>query len=152
LGQITGTFSIGTITTIGGVSTAPVTGTGTFVIHDGLGHNLTASLTWVDITQFGTAGFLDVNGQVNLTSITYTGINPDLVSLRNAGFAVDALSFTFTPAVALTLLRNGPGSHSTSFSGSVSFAVPDGGTAVALFGIALAGVGGVRRMFRARKT
>jgi hypothetical protein len=153
LGQITGTFTIGTITTIGTIQTAPVTGTGTFVIHDGLGHNLTASLTsWFDITQTGTAGFLNINGQIDLTSITYTGINPDLVALRVAGSASDALSFTFNPAVTLKTLKNGPGSHHTGFSGSVSFEVPDGGSAVALLGIALAGVGGVRRMFRARKT
>jgi hypothetical protein len=151
-GQIIGTFTIGTITPIPGGATAPVTGTGTFVIHDGTGHDLTASLTWVDITQIGTSGTLNIGGAINLTSITYTGTNHDLVNLRIAGSASDTLDFTFNPAVTLAHLRNGPGSHSTSFSGTVSYQVPDGGTAVALLGIALAGVGGVRRMFRVRKT
>jgi hypothetical protein len=152
LGEITGTFTIGTITQgPPGFFTAPVTGSGTFVIHDGLGNNLTATLTWVDIQQHGTAGNLNVTGAVNLSSITYAGTNPDLVALRNAGSASNGLSFTFNPAVSLQRLRNGPGSHNTSFSGTIS-TVPDGGMTVALLGIALAGVGGARRIFRARKT
>jgi hypothetical protein len=152
LGQITGTFTIGTIThPLPGESYATVTGTGTFVIHDGL-NNLTATLTWVDVTQIGTSGTLNIGGQVNLTNITYTGTNHDLVALRNVGSASDTLDFTFNPAVPLGVLRNGPGSHSTSFSGTVSYFVPDGGSAVALLGIALVGVGGIGRMFRVRKT
>jgi len=151
-GEITGTFTIGTITPIPGGSTAPVTGAGTFVIHDGL-NNLTATLTaWFDITQIGTSGTLNISGQVDLTNITYAGTNHDLVAMRNVGSASDTLDFTFNPAVTLARLRNGPGSHSTSFSGTVSFEVPDGGSAVALLGIALVGVGGVRRMLRVRKT
>src|SRR5690348_5356354 len=35
LGDISGIFTIGTITVINGVSMAPVTGSGGFVIHDG---------------------------------------------------------------------------------------------------------------------
>ena len=152
LGEITGTFTIGTITQgPPGFFTAPVTGSGTFVIHDGMGNNLTATLTWVDIQQHGTAGNLNVAGVVNLTGITYAGTNPDLVALRNAGSGSNGLSFTFNPAVSLQRLRNGPGAHNTSFSGTIS-TLPDGGTTVALLGLALVGVGGVRRMFRARKT
>jgi hypothetical protein len=150
LGEMTGTFTIGTITPIPGGATAPVTGTGMFVIHDGFGNNLTASLTWVDITQIGTSGTLNISGAVNLTGITYSGSNADLVALRNAGSASNTLDFTFNPAVSLSQLRNGA-QHNTSFSGTVSANTPDGGASVALLGIALAGVGGVRRMFRARK-
>ena len=151
-GQITGTFTIGTIThPFPGFSTAPVTGMGTFVIHDGMGNNLTATLTWVNISQIGNHGFLNITGDINLSNITYAGTNPDLVALRNAGSASDVLDFTFNPAVPLSVLRNGPGSHDTSFSGTIT-TVPDGGTSVALLGIALAGIGGVGRMFRARKT
>ena len=151
-GEITGTFTIGTITNPSpGFFTAPVTGTGTFVIHDGMGNNLTANLTWVDISQIGNHGLLNIAGGVNLSNIIYAGTNPDLVALRNTGVASNALSFTFNRAVPLSVLRNGPGPHDTSFSGTIS-AIPDGGTTVALLGIALAGVGGVRRMFRTRKT
>jgi hypothetical protein len=150
-GEMTGTFTIGTITPFPGGAMATVTGTGTFVIHDGLGNNLTATLTWVDITQIGTSGTLNVGGALNLTGITYSGINPDLVALRNAGSASNTLSFTFNPAVSLFLLRNG-GQHNTTFSGTVTAQTPDGGASVALLGIALAGIEGARRMFRARKT
>src|SRR5689334_857089 len=68
-GEITGTYSIGAITNNSGVRSAPVTGTGTFVVHDGFGFDLTGTLVWVDITQSGTAGFLNINGTVNLTGI-----------------------------------------------------------------------------------
>jgi hypothetical protein len=151
-GEITGTFTIGTITQgPPGFFSAPVTGSGTFVIHDGMGNNLTATVTWVDIQQHGTAGNLNVSGQANLSNIMYSGTNPDLVALKNAVSGSNVLSFTFNPAVSLFQLRNGPGSHDTSFSGTVS-SLPDGGTTVALLGIALAGIGGASRMFRARKT
>ena len=50
LGEITGTFTIGTITTVAGNSTAPMTGTGKFVIHDGT-TDFSATLVWVDVGQ-----------------------------------------------------------------------------------------------------
>jgi hypothetical protein len=149
LGQMTGTFTIGTITTIGTTSTASVSGSGTFVIHDG-SFDLTATLTWVDITQNGTGGNLNITGTVNLTGITYGGTNADLVALRNAGNGANVLSFQFVPAVDLATLRNGPGSHSTSFSGTVA-TLPDGGTTVALLGLALTGLEGLRRGMKRAK-
>jgi len=126
LGEITGTFTIGTITTNGTVSTAPVTGTGGFLIHDGA-FTLSASLVWINVSQNGTGGVLNLDGSVNLTGITYGGSNPDLMALASAGSALNALSFQFVPVVSLATLRNGPGPNSTSFSGSV--AVPEPGTA-----------------------
>src|SRR5262245_15710624 len=48
LGDISGTFTIGTITTSGPQSSAPVSGTGELVIHDGAS-NFKATLQWVDI-------------------------------------------------------------------------------------------------------
>jgi hypothetical protein len=132
-GEITGTFTIGTITTIGTVSTAPVTGTGGFLVHDGA-FTLSASLVWINVSQNGTGGVLNLDGSVNLTGITYGGSNPDLVALASAGSALNALSFQFVPVVSLATLRNGPGPYSTSFSGSV--AVPEPGTAALIvFGL-----------------
>jgi len=132
-GEITGTFTIGTITTNGNVSTAPVTGTGGFLVHDGA-FTLSASLVWINVSQNGTGGVLNLDGSVNLTGITYGGSNPDLMALANAGSALNALSFQFVPAVSLATLRNGPGPYSTSFSGSV--AVPEPGTAaLVVFGL-----------------
>lgn len=149
MGEMTGVYTIGTITTIGGVSTASVSGSGTFVIHDGV-NTLTATLTWVDITQNGTGDNLNISGTVNLTGITYGGSNADLVALRNAGNGANVLTFQFVPAVTLAELRNGPGPHSTSFSGTVA-TLPDGGTTVALLGLALTGLEGLRRGMKKAK-
>jgi len=132
-GEITGTFTIGTITTNGTVSTAPVTGTGGFLVHDGA-FTLSASLVWINVSQNGTGGVLNLDGSVNLTGITYGGSNPDLMALAAAGSGLNALSFQFVPVVSLATLRNGPGPYSTSFSGSV--AVPEPGTAaLVVFGL-----------------
>lgn len=147
LGEMTGTFAIGTISTIvipglGTMETASVSGSGTFVIHDGA-FTLSAVLTWVDITQFGTGAFLNTTGTVTLTGITYGGSNPDLLALATAGNGANVLSFQFAPLVTLDQLRNGPGPNKTSFSGSVS-TVPDAGSTVMLLGLAVAGVAAIR--------
>lgn len=133
LGQITGTFIIGSITTVGPVSSAPVTGTGAFIIHDGA-FDLAGTLTWIDMSQIGTADTLNFSGTVNLTGITYGGTNPDLLGLANAGSGINGLTFQFVPAQTLATLRNGPGSHNTSFSGTV-VSVPEPSSAI----VALAG-------------
>ena len=150
LGEITGVYTIGTITTIGGVSSAPVTGTGTFVIHDGA-FSLVGTLSWVSVLQIGSGITLNVMGTANLTNITYGGSNADLVALAAAGTGINALTFQFVPGLSLTRLRNGPGPNQTSFSGSISPTVPDGGTTVALLGLGLAAVEGVRRWMKGAK-
>src|SRR5881227_1248807 len=55
LGDITGTYTIGAVS---GIS-APVTGNGQFIVHDGA-FDFTANITWVDITQTGALGGLNV--------------------------------------------------------------------------------------------
>ena len=147
LGEMTGTFTIGTITTtiipgLGTMQTASVTGSGTFVIHDGA-FTLSAVLTWVDIAQFGSGAFLNTTGTVSLTGITYGGSNPDLLALATAGNGANVLSFQFAPTVSLAELRNGPGPYKTSFSGAVT-TVPDGGSTLILLGLAVAGVAAIR--------
>ena len=116
--EITGTYTIGIITTAGSLSVAPVTGIGTMVIHDGA-NDLTATVQWIDIAQSGTLDFLNTSATVNLTGISYAGSNPDLVALKNAGSAVNAFSFQFVPGVLLSDLKSS--SHFTSFSGTISF-------------------------------
>jgi len=154
-GEITGTYTIGTISMMGPIESAPVTGMGMFVIHDPGDGDLTANLSFVPggqaivITpQFGgatTAGSLNTI----LTNIMYAGSNPDLLALANAGHAFNLISFQLSPALSLDTLRNGPGSHSTTFSGNVvSVATPDGGTTVALLGLALTGLEGLRRLVK----
>jgi hypothetical protein len=148
-GEITGTYTIGAITTSGGVSSAAVTGSGTYVIHDGV-NTFSATLTWVNIQQSGTGSTLNVSGTANLTAITYSGSNADLLAIKNASAAANTLTFQFVPAVSLSDLA-GNGTHSTSFSGTVG-TLPDGGTTVALLGFALVGVAGLRRTLKAVKS
>ena len=153
-GEVSGTFTISNIQVIvpGLVETGDVSGTGAFVIHDNMGHDLTATVVWNSIAQVGAGNALNFHGDVNLTNIMYSGTNTDLVTLANAHSAVNVLSFQFTMAVPLTVLANHPAPDITnSFSGTIA-TVPDGGTTVALLGVALLGIGGLRRMFRARKS
>ena len=117
IGEITGVYTIGTVTTaIDGSQTAPVTGTGTFVIHDGV-NDLTGTVVWLDIGEFGVFGGANLTGTVNLTGITYSGSNPDLLAVKNAGSAINVLSFQFAGVESLDLLKSV--STSTSFSGTV---------------------------------
>lgn len=140
LGEMTGTYAIGAITTVGTLSTANVTGTGTLVIHDGLGNNLTGTLVWDNIQQSGTGGSLNIVGNVNVTGVTYTGANTDLLAMLNG--AIDTLSFQFATTITLADLKTS--ANTTSFSGSIT-AAPDGGLCLAMLGFAMVGVEGLRR-------
>jgi len=117
-GQLTGMYTIGTVTTSGDLSTAAITGSGTFVIFDG-SNTLTANLVWIDVQQMGTGDSLNVSGVVNLTGVTYGGANPDLQALASAGSGSNVLSFHFSPAISLSDLTSGSGSNQASFSGTV---------------------------------
>lgn len=141
LGEITGLYTIGAITTSGTTSSAPVSGTGTFVIHDG-SFDLSGSLSWIDISQTGTGDTLNTVGSINLTGVTYSGVNADLLTLKNDTAAYNVLTFQFVPAVSLASLTTS--SNSTSFSGSIT-SVPDGGTSLILLGLALSSLAIVRR-------
>jgi hypothetical protein len=145
LGEINGTFTIGNVTTVGKVSSAPVTGVGVFRVHDGHGFDLTGTLQWLNIVQVGTGDFLNTAGSVNLTNITYGGANSVLSWLaQGPRTASDILSFQFNPAKALATLKKTKAD--TSFSGSIyAERVPEGSDTVLLLGIGLAGLALVRR-------
>jgi hypothetical protein len=140
-GEITGTYTIGAISG----NTASVSGGGTFVIHDGLGFNLSGNLTWVNIVQTGTGDGLNLQGTLNLTGVTYGGLNADLLTFATLGqgHGANTLTAQFLPGLSLNDLVGGH-DDSTSFSGSVA-AVPDGGTTVALLGLGLVGIEVLRR-------
>lgn len=136
LGRIDGSFGVGTITSSGGLETAPVTGVGSLSLFDGA-NTLTASLGWVDIATFGTGGIINIEGTANLTSIIYSGSNADLLALANAGTGTQTATFQFTSPTSLTDLFSGSGTTATSFSGSITpVPVP---AALWLFGSGLLG-------------
>ena len=119
-----GPFTIGAVTTNGGLQSAPVTGTSTLHITDNATLDLTGTINWINIGTVNVLGIINLNGQVNLTGITYTGTNSDLQALAAAGSASDVVTFQFVPAKDLTTLKTQGGQ--TSYSGSIT-AVPEPG-------------------------
>ena len=140
-GNMSGTYSIGAITTSGATESAAVTGSGIVTINDG-GFVLTGTLVWDDITTVGTGTTLNITGKLNVTSVTYAGSQVDLQTLAAAGSLSDTVDFTFNPAKPLTTLKNTP--EHTTFSGSIT-AIPDGAMTVQLLGGALLAIAAVRR-------
>lgn len=159
-GDISGTFSY-TLASIvssgGGAEAATVVGDGTnkFTIIDNAGvpQTFSADISGINITTSGTSGALNYKGAVNLTNISYSGTNADLLLLKqqasspNGGIAT--ITFQFVPdGKSLTQLVGSIGStltSSTSFSGSVT-AVPEPGSVVLAFsGIAMLGLGCYRK-------
>jgi len=119
-GNITGTYTIGAITGVApGPQTAPVSGTGTFSIFDGV-TSLTANVEWKTILTAGAIGGANYLAEVNLTSIAYTGTNIDLIAIASAtnDQGVATLTFQFGEATSLTTLTTEGGE--TSFSGSLT--------------------------------
>jgi hypothetical protein len=154
-GTIGGTYQLGTIgTTPTGDAMAPVTlasgaGTNVITIKDNTGHNLTANVVWNNVVDpNGSSGTLNIAASLNLSGMAYTGSNVDLLALLHDGngTGTSVVSFTFLPAISLSTLDKGgtDTNKTTSFSGSIS-STPDGGSAVALLGIALLGVEMFRR-------
>lgn len=146
----TGPFMIGSIssqnTIIGTIESASVSGAGVFNIVDGSSLNLTGTIQWNNITTFGAAGGLDLTGTVNLTGISYSGSNSDLLALASAGSATDIISFQFASEESLTQLAAANNLY-TSYAGTIA-AVPEPGT-LTLLGAGLSGLFALRLRKRA---
>ena len=138
VGSVDGIFGVGAISQLASVETATVNGTGNLTIFDG-STSLTATLNWVDIGSFGVGGIINLSGNVNLTSITYTGLDVDLLALASVGSGTQTATFQFTSPQSLTdLFETATSTTSTSFSGSISgIPVP---AAIWLFGTGLLGL------------
>lgn len=106
---------------IGLVQSAPVTTVGGLLTITDLSHNaLTGVVTGVDIETVGTGGTVNVSGDINLKNVVYTGMNADLLQLKNEaneGAGILAITFQFIPSKSLTDLLNGD--RTTSYSGSI---------------------------------
>jgi len=111
---------------------------GNLVINNGPGDDLTGEVNWITIATFYTVGgFLNAAVNVNLSDVSYSGPNPDLQTLKANQPGILDVSFQFVPGDTLTQLSTGTGPYSTSFSGSITTAVPEPAS------IALAGLGGL---------
>lgn len=145
-GNIGGTFTIGAITTVGAMQTAPVIGTGTFSIFDGAS-TLTADLTWDSIFSVGTTTALNFNAVANLSNVTYAGSNAALQSVVTSIEPTFNLSAQFGRKMSLTQLMTKGATTSTTYSGSFAAQpVPEPSTyALMIAGLAVAGVAARRR-------
>jgi len=151
LGEIQGTFSFtaASIQTNGSLETAPVTGTGTYIIHDGLGQDLTAVLVWDDIQTFLSFGTANTTAQVNLSSFSYSGSNAQLMELAATGGGSVSANFQFIPTrdlktLASTTCSGASNPCSTSFNGTLTAAPEATQGGFLLIGL-LAAFGIVRR-------
>jgi len=155
LGNITGVYDIGQVTTGGSFQSATVTGEGgnTFTISDGT-DTFSANVNWIDIFTLGTTGGLNSGGTINLSNIVYGGSNADLQTLAadaSASGGTATISFQFSPARSLTQLTASGASNTTSYSGNVSAVLPTPApSTLVLFGMG-AGVAGAVRLVRRRK-
>jgi hypothetical protein len=147
---INGPFGYGSIVTSGAEQSATVTPSlAAIVIQDGFGNNLTGNINWGQIETFNYAGGINAGLTINLTDLTYTGTNPDLLALAAGGSGALDLTFQFSPGETLSDLSSGSGSHQTTYSGSLT--VPEQANAAFLLLISLSAMACFRRFAISRQ-
>lgn len=117
-----------TTTTVGGITyqQAPVIGGGVLNIFDGL-TTLSATVNWIQIHSIsGGQGGISDSLAINLTGITYTGLNAELLALAAGHTGNLNLTFQFSGAAPnLNGLFDGSSNVTQgSYSGSISGASP----------------------------
>jgi hypothetical protein len=154
----TSTYTKASIVTFGLQQTASATTSGgTLTITDSSLVSLTGKLVGVNVATMGTGGAVDVNGAVNLTNVSYSGTNADLLELTREAAAsggIVAISFQFVPGERLTDLAASGSDLKTSYSGTITTAVAPEPASLTLVCIALGTIvlGMRRRKLRRAKT
>jgi hypothetical protein len=124
-GVLNGSYSFSSITQVSPTEQyALVTTTGgQLVISDGLGNNLTGNVQGIDIDSNSKNGSVNLFGAVNLTGVTYSGTNADLVELKNeANFSggILGINFTLKNGQNLATLESAAGSpHTYAWAGTI---------------------------------
>ena len=142
-----GPWTYGPITVNGSVQTATVNPTlAVLTIDDGAGYTATADVTWGVLSTYLGLGAINANVTINLSNLSYSGANVDLLNFFSAPAGELTLNFTFDPAMTLSQLTAGSGPYTTSFSGSMT-SVPEPSVLV-IWGLGLVFL--VRRSFSGR--
>jgi len=131
----------------GGLQTAAVIGVGQLYVVDHLGNVFQGSLSWDTISSSGAGNVINFAAVANLSGITYSGTEADLIALRDNQPDINVVSLQWTDTIhnLSYLVAHG---DETSISGSLTLTprqVPDGGTTVLLLGAALSGLGLLRK-------
>ncbi len=157
-GTITGTYSWTNagITPEGGGTQAPLSGSGTISISDGDGHNLTGTVVSMEKIETNAAGdFMPVNDLLvlNLSGLSYSGTNADLLALATLDAGKAELDFTGNlVTTGNTLYSLQIGTETIAYTGDIKI-VPLPGSVLllgtGLLGLALLGFRRKRSLFEA---
>jgi hypothetical protein len=138
-GTITGTFNIGAVSN----GEAPVSGVGQVVIEGGFLANVSFN------NLFKTRATGGIEGEFNLSNITYAGSNADLLALAAGAPGQANLSFTISGKTLAQIVDSSTKTYTSydgEFFGEAPTSVPDGGATALLLGLGLLGFAGVRRL------
>ena len=142
LGSFSGTWTITSpITTEGTAEIAGVSGSGTLTIIDHSSVPLTATIQWLKIetNTAGSNGSLNDTLVANISGVSYSGTEADLLNLMNAAIAGDLTWTMSTTGLDLTALTtSGAFNKTAAWSGEI-IASPVPATAL-LFGSGLLGL------------